>query len=158
MSQQSLKEFILGNQELSALAGEKAYFAIASKINEPSVPVNGSVEMSQVLFWIAQYGIKPRLKEAVAFGNSQTATNEQRLISVLADSALDLVLSPHVSNLDMSDIGLQQMLGALVQAQVIQEEAYTSLVLASQKLISIAESETGAIATEDSIRSLLEVQ
>lgn len=93
---------------------------VADLLNEQRYETLGSVAMTPLLEWIAQYGVMARLRAAAAGENAQVAS--------IAEVALMLVSNPNIPALDMSRPRVQQMLLVLTTAGVIPQEAHDELL------------------------------
>jgi len=156
---QALKSYISLDPDgrgFASLVEQKAYRAVQQLLIMPVNPAPGSIKMSDVLFWIAQFGIKPRLQAAATLVTSPSSTQEEKVVGVLADSALDLILSPHVNSLDMSDVGLNAMFQGLVQAGIVPQNAFEALVSSSMTLISDAQKVVGQSVTDVEVMLAME--
>lgn len=143
---QALKSWILENPNLQKYIEDGTDNLIAASLNNPNVPKIGELPMSDILFWLAKFAIKPRLKNVANLISSSDPKQQQ--IAIVADAALDLISSPHVQNLNIGDNDLQQMLEALVAADVIPEAAYSALLISATTMISQAQILIGRNATD----------
>jgi len=93
--------------------------------------VQGPVDARKVLRWSASTDGINSLRVAAASGNK----DKRRL----ADAALAMLTSPHVSELDVSDAEIGQMLGALVALGVLTQADVDALKTRGQRSISRVE-------------------
>ena len=97
-----------------------AHNQVADLLNEPRFGALGSVPITPLLEWIAKYGVMARLRAAAAGSDPEIAS--------IAEVALMLVNNPNIPALELGRERVQQMLGALTQAEVIPQEANDELI------------------------------
>lgn len=107
------------NDPLNLGYADKSDEDVAALINGAESELVGSAPMTQILLWVAEYGIRANLKTAMASPNKQLAD--------LADNAMSMLSSPHVSQLNVNDPTVSSMLDSLVAAGVISVAARENL-------------------------------
>jgi hypothetical protein len=123
---------------------------VADLLNAPRYDGLGKVEITPVLIWLAKYGVMARLRAAVNGADPSIAS--------IAEVALLLVQNPNIPALDVGLSDVQMMLGALVQADVIPEDAAAELsALAAVRQSRAEVLGLGVVTADDVSRTLAEV-
>lgn len=127
----AMKNYILADPTLGPMASGPGtdYAAIVAAVNAPVTPVVRTASAASVLRWAARHDSIQKLKLATA----DPATRP------MADAALSLISSPHISVLHLDDAEIAGMFAALVTAGVFSQSEADDLNDLSKVNISKAE-------------------
>jgi hypothetical protein len=133
--------------EIETDPAKRGYAALVAIGNDQGIAdlLNAQIEqravaipMRRVLRWLATTGVLYSLNAKGDEKLAATASQQERRVSAISKGALEMIRSPHVTALDLSDPTIAGMIDALVAANLITSAQKSEIQALAQEPVSRA--------------------